>query len=83
MAVPGYEEIGSTMNRSTIGALVASAAGVLLLGGAGTLAFSATDVINVSQRQWADVIVAIGMVGYTVAMFVAAFGMRSARHVRN
>ena len=70
------------MSRSN-GAVVAAAAGVLLLGAAGTLAVSATDIINVSQQQWADVIVAVGMVGYTVAMFVAAFGMRAARHVRN
>ena len=72
-----------TLNKSTNGALVAAAAGALLLGGAGILAFSTPGAINVSQRQWADLIVAVGVVGYTVAMFVALFGTRGLRHVRS
>ena len=39
------------------------------------------DAINASQRQWAVVIVAIGLIGYAAAMFVAAFGERRRRHV--
>lgn len=56
------------------------AATVLLLGGAGMIALSAPGVINVLQREWTVLIVAIGLVGYTAAMFVAAFGMRGPRH---
>ncbi len=37
------------------------------------------DVINVSQRQWATLIVAVGLIGYAAAMFVAAFGERRPR----
>lgn len=39
------------------------------------------DVITVSQRQWAVLIVALGLIGYAAAMFVAAFGERRPRHV--
>ena len=39
------------------------------------------DAITASQRQWAVLIVAIGLIGYAAAMFVAAFGERRARHV--
>ena len=72
-----------TLTKSTNGALAAAAAGALLLGGAGMLAFATPGAINVSQRQWAVLIVAIGVVGYTVAMLVALFGTRGLRHVRS
>lgn len=39
------------------------------------------DAITASQRQWAVLIVAIGLIGYAAAMFVAAFGERRPRHV--
>lgn len=34
------------------------------------------NVISASQRQWAVLLVALGLVGYAAAMFVAAFGER-------
>jgi len=70
------------LNKSSNGALAAAAAGVLLLGGAGTLAFSTPGAINVSQQQWAGLVVAIGVIGYTLAMFVALFGKRGPRRAR-
>ena len=73
------------MNKSP-GARAATATGVLLVGGDGALAFwtsteLAPSVIGVSQRPWALLIVAVGLVGFTAAMFVAAFGRRRPRHV--
>ena len=73
------------MIKSTWGALAAAAAGVLLLGG-GTLAvWTSTElapgVTGLSQRPLALLIVAIGLVGFTAAMFVAVFGKRRPRHV--
>jgi signal peptidase I len=37
------------------------------------------DVISAGQRQWAVLIVAVGLIGYAAAMFVAAFGERRTR----
>ena len=34
----------------------------------------ASDVINAGQRQWAVLVISLGLLGYAVAMFVAAFG---------
>jgi len=39
------------------------------------------NVISAGQRQWAVLVVAIGLIGYAAAMFVAAFGERRTRHV--
>jgi signal peptidase len=40
------------------------------------------NVITASQRRWAILIVAVGLLGYAAAMFVAAFGeRRRPRHV--
>ena len=33
-----------------------------------------THVINAGQRQWAVLVISLGLLGYAVAMFVAAFG---------
>ena len=75
------------MMKSTNGALAAVAAGVLLLGAVGTLAFwtgtpSIPGVISVIQRQGAVLIIATGLVGYAAAIFVAAMGTHRPRHVR-
>jgi hypothetical protein len=81
-------EIGTKMSKSTTGSLAGVAAGVLLVGVAGALAFgtstgSMQGLISVIQRQWADLFVAIGLVGYAAAIFVAAFGKRRPRHVNS
>jgi putative Ca2+/H+ antiporter (TMEM165/GDT1 family) len=67
------------MNKSNKVALAAGAAGVLLLAGAG-IAMSTAGVINVSQHQWANLIVAIGLIGYAAAICFAAFAKRGPRH---
>ena len=80
--LPPVQRWERNVNKLTKGA-VAAAACVLLFGGAGTLAFSSPDVINVGQRPWAALIVAVGLVGYAAAIIVAAFGKRGIRHVRS
>ena len=37
------------------------------------------NAISAGQRQWSVLIVALGLIGYAVAMFVAAFGERRPR----
>ena len=76
------------MNRSTKGTVAVAAAGVLLLGGAGTVAVwnsaaSVSGVISVGQQQWAVLVVALGLIGYAAALVVAAFGTRRPRRVRS
>jgi hypothetical protein len=71
------------MNHSSKGAL--AAAGVLLVACAGTFATMAlgpaAGVFNVG-KQWPNVIVALGLIGYTAAVLVAAFGKSRPRHAR-
>jgi hypothetical protein len=56
---------------------------VLLLGGIGILTLAAPGVIDGLQRQGAVLVVAMGLVGYTAAIFVAAFGTRGPRRMGN
>jgi alternate signal-mediated exported protein len=65
------------MMHPTKVALAAAAAGIMLLGGAGTFATS------VGQQEWSDLIVALGLIGYVAALLVAAFGRRRPRYVRD
>jgi len=71
------------VDKSTKAGRSKAAASLLPLGGVGMLALSTPEVIDGLQRDWAVVIVAIGLVGYTAAMFVAAFGTRGPRRIRN
>jgi hypothetical protein len=66
------------MNHLAKGALVAAAAGILLLGGAAmsvtSAPGSAPGVLNAGQHEWANLIIALGLIGYTAALLVAAVG---------
>lgn len=71
------------MNRFTKGALAAAAAGILLVGGAAmsvtSAPGSAPGLLNVGQQEWANLVVALGLIGYTAALLVAAVGRRRPR----
>ena len=76
------------MNRSTKGAVAVAAAGVLLLGGAGTIAVwtntaSVSGAVSFGQQPWAVLVVALGLIGYAAAIVVAAFGTRRPRRARS
>ncbi len=76
------------MNHSTkvTVTVAAAAAVVLLLAGAAKLAALASEsvpgVSSVGLQEWSDLIVALGLIGYAVALLVAAFGMPRPRHAR-
>ena len=71
------------MDKSTKAGRSKAAASLLPLGGIGMLALSTPEVIDSLQRDWAVLIVAIGLVGYTAAMLVAAYGTPGHRRVRS
>jgi len=71
------------VDKSTNAGRSKAAASLLPLGGIGVLALSTPEVIDSLQRDWAVLIVAIGLVGYTAAILVASFGTRGPRRVRN
>ena len=71
------------MNQFTKGALAAAAAGILILGGVAMAVASAPGsapgLFNVGQHEWANLFVALGLIGYTAALLVAAVGRRRPR----
>ena len=75
------------MNHFTRGALAPAAAAILLIGGAvmavTSAPGSAPGVFNAGQQEWANLIVALGLIGYTAALLVAAVGRRRPRHGRS